>query len=125
VAAAKVVATRVATDGLERTLERVVALLGWDEFVLHRAGHPRWNEPLPADRDPTQPTPEDAEPTLRAIGIPTDLAGYLPALAANFEALAENGIHPIRSLRVQLTGPGYYAGPGDGGSMDVLRQLLE
>lgn len=39
-------------------------------------------------------------------------------------ALAENSSRRIGALRVQLTGPRYYAGPGDGGSLDILRQLV-
>lgn len=123
-AAAKVVASRLARDGIDVTLKKVVDLFGWDGFVLQRAGQPGWNDPPPPGRGSDMPTPESVEPVLREIGIPTDLAGYLPSLPANFEALAESGGAPIRTLRLQLTGPGYYAGEGDGGSLDILRQLL-
>jgi hypothetical protein len=64
-----------------------------------------WEELRPADRSFRAPIREIP----RGSGI---------------EAEAENG-QSARGLRLQVTGPNYYAGPGDGGSLDVLRQLVE
>jgi hypothetical protein len=42
-----------------------------------------------------------------------------------FTAFADSGQTPAGCIRLQLSRGGYYAGPGDGGSLDLLRQLLE
>jgi hypothetical protein len=42
-----------------------------------------------------------------------------------FAALPESGQVEPGALRLQLTRGGYFAGVGDGGSLDIMRQLLE
>jgi hypothetical protein len=49
---------------------------------------------------------------------------FRPSIAG-FAALADSGQTRARTYRVQLTRGGYYAGSGDGGSLDIVRQLLE
>jgi len=94
-AAARVVNGRLALDGLTKTV-LAVGVLG-------------------ANAD-------EAAAKFRAVGVPTDLSGV--AVQGGFEAAAENGFGSIGVIRVQLTGPGYYEGIGDGGSLDILRQLM-
>jgi len=42
-----------------------------------------------------------------------------------FQAASESGEHAIGALRMQLTNGHYWLAPGDGGSLDLARQLLE
>jgi class 3 adenylate cyclase len=83
---------------------------------------------------------------LRAIGLPVDWLeffggaslvqriaagddvtgaefGFRPSLAG-FAVATESGEHEIGLVRLQLASPAYYAGPGDGGALDVARQLV-
>jgi hypothetical protein len=42
-----------------------------------------------------------------------------------FAVATESGEHEIGLVRLQIASRAYWAGPGDGGSLDVVRQLLE
>lgn len=53
---------------------------------------------------------------------PTDLANFRPTIP-NFQLLADDGTHEPRVLRLQLTRGTDYAAPGDGGSLDLLRNV--
>lgn len=101
-AAAGILNKRLAVDGLSKTVAAVARYLGVNLNGMSAEEIAR----------------------LRSVGVPTDLAGLEAFTHASFEAVAENGVAPIGAIRVQLTGSGYYAGPGDGGSLDILRQLM-
>ncbi len=94
--AAKAVGSRLAVDGLAKTLKRLGPM---------------------------------TQSALREAGIPTDLVAEGRAqfrkAVTGFRAAAENGEKGRECYRLQLTSPNYYAGVGDGGSLDVLRQLVE
>jgi hypothetical protein len=47
------------------------------------------------------------------------------ASSAGFAALPDSGQVDPEVVRIQITRASYYAAPGDGGSFDILRQLLE
>lgn len=63
-----------------------------------------------------------------AADLETELAGYSftfrPTLAG-FRVAAESGEHEIDTVRLQLTSGTYWQGMEDGGSLDLLRQLLD
>lgn len=137
VAAAELVAKRLARDGLGATTARAVELIGPARFIG-----------------------EDHPDLLRAVGLPTDWLAYfgapkqvslarfvaeelvngasiaeiLPELAqypftfkptiSGFRVATESGENPIDVVRMQIASADYYAGQGDGGSVDVFRQLL-
>jgi len=74
---------------------------------------------------------------LRAIGLPVDLLAFFhgpeplrrefkfePTLHG-FEVATESGEHEIDTVRLQLTSGTYWQGIEDGGSLDMLRQLLD
>jgi hypothetical protein len=50
--------------------------------------------------------------------------GFRPT-APGFRASPDSGQHEPGIARLQLSRAGYWIGPGDGGSIDVLRQVLE
>lgn len=109
--------------------ERHRIVVGGPGVVEHRPppapaveAAPDWVTVLPA-RSGRAEHWEEFRPGVREFLTPL-LNGVPSATSASFEALAENGVHPVGTMRVQLTGPGYYAGAGDGGSFDILRQLL-
>jgi hypothetical protein len=135
---ARLVAERLATEGLLSTVARVIEAIGPDKFL--------------ADAD-------DADDTLRAVGVPVDLLAFFEmpddAVAAiarrlrggasadvlaaelretafdfrptrpGFRLAAEDGTDEIGMLRLQLTRGTYWRGPGAGGCLDVARQLVE
>lgn len=120
--AAKIVNTRLALDGIDTTVRRVADALGLGMFGTG-AGHVRSGSTTrDADREALEPAA--ALSTLKSVGIPVDLWGKDHASPTGFLAIAENLRRPPSAYRVQLTGAGYYAGKGDGGSLDILKQLV-
>jgi hypothetical protein len=49
---------------------------------------------------------------------------YRPSLEG-FGVATESGEHAVQTLRAQVSSDGYFSGVGDGGSVDLLRQLFE
>ncbi len=102
--AAALVQKQLARDGLVATVEAAAKILGTD--------------------DPAK---------LAAVGIPADLLAFFDRgtgafsfrqTVPGFRASSESGDEEIRLARVQITNAKYFLGEGDGGSVDVVRQLL-
>lgn len=81
---------------------------------------PAWIQVTPGQPGPTEPLLE-YRPSDRSFRAPLTLPMHTSGLAVRPENL------PSRPswIRIQLTSAGYYAGPGDGGSLDIARQLVE
>ena len=101
--AALIVSKNLARDGILATAAKATAILGGAE----------------PDR-------------LRAVGLPIDWLEFFhggrfefrPTLPG-FAAATESGEDPVALVRLQIASPDYWSGPGDGGSLDVVRQLLD
>ena len=102
--AAAIVQKQLARDGLVATAAAAAGILGTD--------------------DPAK---------LAAVGIPADLLAFFDRgsggfafrqTVPGFRASSESGEEEIRLARVQITSSSYFLGEGDGGSVDVVRQLL-
>ncbi len=125
--AAAIVGRQLARDGLVATTVAAMQSLGASDVEL-----------------------EGRTERLRAIGLPVDWlecfggAAFVRRIASGaaaadviaqatfafrpslegFAVATESGEHDIGLARLQLASPSYYAGAGDGGSLDVARQLL-
>ncbi len=135
-AAARTVAARLAPDGLRATLVAAIADLG-PERVLDGSG----GEQLEAIGFPVDLlaflAPPEAEPVhltaardLRAGRPAAEVRAALDALPFGFRATVpgwrsatECGEEAAGALRLQLSSGRDYAAPGDGGTLDVFRQL--
>jgi hypothetical protein len=102
--AAALVEKQLARDGLVATAKAAAGILGTD--------------------DPAK---------LAAVGIPADLLAFFDRgtgtfsfrqAVPGFRASSESGDEQIRLARVQITNAKYFLAEGDGGSVDVVRQLL-
>ncbi|HKQ48976.1 MAG TPA: hypothetical protein VJZ71_12970 [Phycisphaerae bacterium] len=140
--AADMVARQLARDGLLATLAQVIEVLGPSEFgndatadedMLRRVGLPV--DLLPYFKLPGV-TPNDSNVTIRHLAqrITAGLTGPLRAeiAAAKFEfkkshadfrVATESGEEDIGLVRVQLAKGEYWHGIGDGGALDIIRQL--
>ncbi len=110
-----------------------VDLLG--HFVLEGAGAGEGPSAGPGAGPLAPPDPPDLVDALlerirrgeTAASLADELARarfrFAPTLAG-FEVATESGEHAIGLVRVQLTRGDYWLTPGEGGSLDVLRQLL-
>jgi hypothetical protein len=136
--AAEVVATRLARDGLLATTAQVMEILGAERFaredhleLLRAAG-------LPVDWLAYFSGPEGASPVrflaerfaegLASIDIVPELGKLAFAFRATipgFQVATESGENAIDTVRLQVGNATYYSGPGDGGTVDVARQLFE
>jgi hypothetical protein len=146
--AAEYVAQHLAMDGLLATAAEVIATLGPARFVesdaaaidlLKQTGLPvdllRYFPKIEAVR---QDAPDDGLSIVRFAarqlesGVAIhDLRRSLAAVAMRFqrscpelEIMSESGETPIGALRLQLTRGTDWGGAGDGGSVDLLRQLI-
>lgn len=136
--AAAIVARDLARAGLLATTAAAVESLGGTPALadLERVGIPvDWLEFF---RGPDG-APAGADAIVRAIAgkigagasaesLRGDLAAYsfeFRASLSGFEVATESGENPIGTLRLQLTGGTYWTGPGDGGCLDLARQLVE
>lgn len=142
--AADLVAKRLAADGLLPTLAAVVRTLGVDAYLapddaaverLKRVGLPtdllacfsldgpgadvRQTIASVAKRVQSAKSTDSLNSELRAAKF-----RFVPA-DPNFQIATESGEHDFAAIRIQLTSGRYYSGAGDGGSLDVARQLLE
>ncbi|MBT8484616.1 MAG: hypothetical protein KJO43_03490 [Phycisphaerae bacterium] len=132
VGVARLIAARLASDGLIATTAATLRLMPTlDLATLDRLG-------LPVDllrhfRFGTEPASAEAvlaEIRRRQDAGVTDAAitraarfDFAPS-APGFRALPESGQHAIAGLRLQLTRGAYWSGEGAGGSIDVTRQLV-
>lgn len=142
------VAQHLAIDGLLATMVEVIRILGSARFVepdvaavdlLKQTG-------LPVDLLRFFPKPEAMRQDVADDGLSvvrfaarqlengmsmSDLRRALAAVPMRFqrsspelEIMSESGETPIGTLRLQLTRGTDWAGAGDGGSIDLLRQLI-
>jgi hypothetical protein len=140
--AATIVAHRIAPDGLVPTLVRVVDILGAGTFesgdtadpdrhdLLRRAGIPvDWLQHFHAPGSSSL-----VRWIAQALGSGSTAdqlvarAGevkfvYTPTVAG-FEVATESGENDIGVVRLQVSSPAYFLGEGDGGAIDVTRQLV-
>lgn len=138
--AAELVARRLATDGLLLTVAQLLELergtFSPEPLDLLRERLGRAGVPLDWLASFTAPGGAPALETLtqrvgagaNARDLAAELASwtfrFTPSVAG-FEVATESGEHGIGTLRVQLTAGRHWQGPGDGGAVDVVRQLLE
>jgi hypothetical protein len=151
-AAAAIVAQEL-DQGLLRTVIRVIDTLGLDAMATQDdAGYERLRSVgLPVDwlahfeaAGPGVPGPPDADEAGRARASLRELIrarkvepDAVPELLASrfafrfrptrdgFRAASESGEHEPGTMRLQLTRGDHWGGPGDGGSVDLARQLVE
>jgi hypothetical protein len=138
---ATLIATGLAKDGLLLCAARSLALVRLSlaasaagaESLLRGAGFPTdllaHFEPGPVEgavgvigwinAQLAGSTPDRLRATLERVPF-----RWRPA-APGFAALPESGQVELKALRLQLTRGGYFAGAGDGGSLDITRQVLE
>ncbi len=141
-AAAAAISQRLAPDGLLVTVARAIETLG-----LPRLENPgqREIEMLAGIGVPTDllagfamtEGPGRPSETLAAIAATLRRAGgidrckrelarvpfAMPRTCDGFRACADSGQEPIRAVRVQVTSDSYWSGAGDGGCLDLIRQL--
>lgn len=145
VRAATLVAKRLARDGLLSTTAQAVEVLGPAQFLPRVDLNLLRDIGLPVDLfayfeiESTPGEPEDvATKTVLRIArelangrSASDLATELRAGSFTFSATrpgfrvsTEGGEQSIGTLRLQIANPAYWSGEGDGGSLDLARQLV-
>ena len=140
----EIIGRRLARDGLLATLTQVLEVMGWrwvateqakTEEILRSIGFPvdllRFF--LPEGQESTEPYMVIVDIT-RMFGGDATAAEIIPELRSrsfrfmksrpDFQLATDSGEHDIGLLRLQIAGGGYFQGPGDGGSIDLTRQLL-
>lgn len=133
--AAELVARRLATDGVLATIAQVFEL---ERGLARESRLARLvSAGVPLDWAACFTAPDGA-PALDALARRIDAGASASELAtelarwpfrftpsvSGFEVATESGEHAIGTLRVQLTAGHHWQGPGDGGAVDVVRQLL-
>lgn len=63
-------------------------------------------------------------PASNVTSHPTSNAGQFACAATGFQLATESGEHAIAAFRLQLTRGSDWIGPGDGGAVDIARQLV-
>lgn len=135
--AAQLVARRLARDGFVSTLARVIDLAGPSSFVSDERTSWLCGVGLPMDWAACFVPPDGGASLVawlagRSSGHASENEFFelaaLPRFAfqasvPGFEVASESGEHAIASLRVHVVGARYWAGVGDGGALDVFRQL--
>lgn len=138
----EIVTTRLPVEGLLSTTARVIVALGAQDFdesrerdsgraALRDAGLPidfldffhspdggdivQWVARQLAGGE----TPETLQP--RMMILPFEFQ----QTQRGFHVATESGEHEIGTVRLQLTRGGYWQGPGDGGNIDLTRQLIQ
>ena len=133
--AAELVARGLAREGLALTLARALEALGperaraADDAALAELGLPvDWLACFRApDGGPLAAwTAREVASGRRSEELRAELAAaefrFAPS-RAGFRVACEDGEHAIGALRLQLPGARWWVGPGDGGALDLLRQL--
>ena len=134
-----IVVARLARDGLPATLAAAIEALGPATFGREDDLARLAEVGLPVDWIACFSPPDgDRGVALhawiaRALAAGKSLGDLRPDLArcpfafaptrAGFRVATESGETPIAALRLQVTNSSDYAGPGDGGAVDVVRQL--
>lgn len=142
--AADIVARRLAFDGLVLTTAAAIEALGPQRFAapdsrgveeLKRVGLPvdlltAFLPPGATDLRPDATIAYIAQ-RLRPAGLTEALRDELRGIsfrfhasAPSFRAASDTGEWDVGLLRLQASSDHYYLGPGDGGAMDLLRQLV-
>jgi hypothetical protein len=140
--AAAIVADRLAPDGLLVTLAQVIKLLGPANFVsdsriesLRDVGLPvDWLDYFALDGPATGRDDLIREIARLQASGENETHLYARLRAAGFEfhptkpgfcLSTEEGERPIERVRFQAPEAAYWRGPGDGGTLDILRQLIQ
>jgi hypothetical protein len=136
------VAQRIATDGLLPTLVRVVDTVGPARFagsageqleLLRRAGLPvDWLQHFQPPASSTQKSV--AGWVVESLGSGASVADVIARTSeatyafrptvAGFQVATESGEHDIDCVRFQVSSPAWFMGEGDGGAIDVIRQIV-
>jgi len=144
-AAADVVGRRLAFDGLPLTLAAVIETLGAGQFLtltpsgvelLQRTGLPVdlicFFSPPPASADNPAPLVTAIAARLERGEPKSAMEAWLRGLAfrfaptlPGFRAATDSGEQEVSLVRLQIGTGRYYLGPGDGGTLDVARQIVE
>lgn len=141
VKATALVQERLARDGLLPTTARVIELIGPEECLAAGGDDLLRTAGLPVDwLESFGPAPGSAEPTSVVRSIAAELArgkraeelkDFLSTIPFSFRpscpgfaVATESGEHEIGLVRLQLTSGTYWSGAGDGGCLDVARQLV-
>lgn len=139
VRAATLVARRLARDGLLSTLAQAIEVLGPAEFASNADLDLLRALGLPVDLIECFALEPSASATVQRIAhalaggrTAADLRTELGAAKfvftpsrPGFRVATECGEQSIGTLRLQLASGAYWAGEGDGGSLDVARQLVQ
>lgn len=139
---AALVGVRLARDGLLATTAAAIEAVGVSE--VERAGRTDrliamglpvdWLESFTLAGNGGSGAEEIVRALARALesGSPSDAAkallvgatfAYRPSLAG-FAVATESGELGIAAVRLQISSPAYYSGPGDGSCLDLARQLV-
>ncbi len=137
------VAQRLAKDGLLLTAAKALRLItgtdaGHEAAVLESAGLPvdLLEHFKVSEREVGQPSPPQAAlDWIRAHVVTAPESSWARALskvefnfqptAPHLRAIPDAGASALHGFRLQLSRGSYWLGPGDGGSVDIARQLLE
>lgn len=139
VRASTLVAQRLASDGLLSTLAQAIEALGPAGFTSQVDMDALRSVGIPVDLlacfDPGTPPTDTVKRVAAALAggrRASDLAEELratkfafAATRPGFKVSTECGEHAIGTLRLQIANPAYWAGEGDGGSLDLARQLVQ
>lgn len=138
--AARLVAITLAREGLMVTLARSIETLGPQPFQTYdqTAAETLAAIGLPVDLIGRFKPPEGSsavEFIARGLAAGRSLDDLKPQMRQmrfefrksepSFEVATESGEHELGLLRLQLTRGSYWQGRGDGGNLDLTRQLLE
>lgn len=139
--AAAHVGQHLARDGLLKTLVRVIQILGSHRFIdsdgksmhlLRTVGFPE--DLLKHFSQPTRDEFEIVRQVAQALIDGNTTEAIASALQSEFGfhktcerfiVATESGEDEIDVVRLQLTRGSYWEGPGDGGNLDMARQLIE
>lgn len=121
---------------LRRAADRVIQSSFRERFRLVMGDGGMEHSP-PSPPPQSEPLPEWIEIAAEHVAAVQSLEEFRPADPAfraelglplctdTLRVRSENATDRPQWIRVQITSEGYYAGPGDGGSLDIVRQLVE
>lgn len=136
--AAELVAKRLARDGLLATTTQAIEILGADKFaredhleLLRSAGLPvDWLAYFsgPDNTSAVRFIAQRFAAGKASVDIVPELGKLVFAFRATipgFQVATESGEHVIDTVRLQVGNASYFAGEGDGGTVDLARQVFE